>query len=247
MLKLATFLENCQYPYELVLLEKASSFWIKTLLSIFESHPVSIHAKQAHYCFYLIIQCSKNASPELSKTIGSNFVEKSINILVQSNNQLSKNALICLNELITNYRSACSLHKAKIETFVLSKLDSDSDEVVEWASRCYAKLPYLHKNQSNTDMWYAYFKNMLKNANIILNDIFEDHQPAVNVNNRGYILFLKGPSWARITFYSSIINEMKSSENERNGLCTLLLLFRCNRSMSINVLSVLLIRFRFRF
>lgn len=182
LLKLSSFLENCQFYEEIILLEKSSSFWIKTLLQIFENHPISIHAKLAHYCFYLLIQCSKNASPELSRTISTNFVEKSVTILTQSSDQLAKNALICLNELITHYRGACSQHKTKIELFVLSQIDSNSNEVAEWASRCYSKLPYLHKNQANTDMWYAYFKNMIKNANIILNDIFEEYQPVVSIN-----------------------------------------------------------------
>jgi hypothetical protein len=30
-------------------------------------------------------------------------------------------------------------------------------------------------------MWYSYFKNALKNANMILNDLFEDFQPAMNI------------------------------------------------------------------
>lgn len=182
LLKLAVFLENCQFQEQITVLEKTATFWIKTLLQIFESHPVTIHAKLAHYCFSLLIQCSRNASPELARTIGSHFIEKSVTILTQSNDQLAKTALICINEMILNYRGACSQHKQKIETFVLSKLDSESDEVVEWASKCYSKLPYLHKNQANTDMWYAYFKNMIRNANTIINDIYEEHQPGVQMN-----------------------------------------------------------------
>jgi hypothetical protein len=36
LLKLAIFLERCQAPDELSLLEKTTPFWIKTLLQIFE-------------------------------------------------------------------------------------------------------------------------------------------------------------------------------------------------------------------
>lgn len=44
----------------------------------------------------------------------------------------------------------------------------------------------MHKNQSNTDMWYNYFKNALKNANLILNDLFEEYQPTVSFDNEGF-------------------------------------------------------------
>lgn len=34
-------------------------------------------------------------------------------------------------------------------------------------------------------MWYMYFKNMIKNGNMLLNDIYEEHQPAVLMNVQG--------------------------------------------------------------
>ncbi len=39
-------------------------------------------------------------------------------------------------------------------------------------------------------MWYVYFKNMIKNANSLLNDIFEEHQPAVLDSVQGNFGFL---------------------------------------------------------
>lgn len=60
-----------------------------------------------------------------------------------------------------------------------TRLESDSDELIKWSSVCYAKLPYLHKNTNNTDIWYLYFKNMLYNAHSLLNELFEDYQPAL--------------------------------------------------------------------
>jgi hypothetical protein len=85
------------------------------------------------------------------------------------------------------YRSACAQHKHKIESYVFAKLDHDSIQVVEWASVCYAKLPYLQKsgggggggnnnNSGASNLWFCYFKSMLKSANAILNDLFEEHQ-----------------------------------------------------------------------
>ena len=50
---------------------------------------------------------------------------------------------------------------------------------VKWASVCYAKLPFFHKN-ANCDMWYFYFKSMLNNANVILDELFEEYQPAAS-------------------------------------------------------------------
>jgi len=89
-----------------------------------------------------------------------------------------------LKDKIISFKNR-SNNQQKIETFVLNKLDSDSDDVVDWACKCYAKLPYLHKSQTSTDMWYIYFKNMIKNGNNLLNDIFEEHQPAIIENVQG--------------------------------------------------------------
>jgi hypothetical protein len=33
-------------------------------------------------------------------------------------------------------------------------------------------------------MWYTYFKNMLNNANLILNDLFEDIQTPTHLNGK---------------------------------------------------------------
>lgn len=55
----------------------------------------------------------------------------------------------------------------------------------KWAGICYSKLPYLQKNSSGTNMWYAYFKSLLRNANIILNELFEDYQAACNLDVNG--------------------------------------------------------------
>ena len=52
----------------------------------FQSLP-TIHAKIAHYCFYLLVQCSKNAIIELTRTISRN-ADESILILTQSIEQV---------------------------------------------------------------------------------------------------------------------------------------------------------------
>ena len=58
-----------------------------------------------------------------------------------------------------------------------------NDDVIELAAICYAKLPFMHKQQqqsspnSSVDFWYSYFKHMLVNAHSILNQLFEDSLP----------------------------------------------------------------------
>ena len=41
----------------------------------------------------------------------------------------------------------------------------------------------MHKNAANLDVWYVYFKSMLKNANSILNELFEEYQDPVAIDN----------------------------------------------------------------
>jgi hypothetical protein len=187
-MKLIAFLESSNSNQNYHLLEHHIPHWLKTLLQIIENHPVTLHAKLAHYCFYLAIQSSKSIGGEVSRHIGLSCVDKSIQILTTSSEPLLKNSLCCLNELITCYKSSCSQQRYKIETFVINNLDYNSIEVNEWASRVYAKLHLLHKNNQNTDTWYIYFKNMLTTANQILNDLFEDYEPKMieggsNTNN----------------------------------------------------------------
>lgn len=182
LLKMSLFLENCSTNQEHQLFEQNCLFWLKTLFQILENHPVSLHAKLAHYCFYLIVQNSKNVSNELSRAISTNYIEKSVQICLSSSDTMLKNALICLNELMLCYRPSCSQFKQKIETFVYHKLDSDSNEVIEWASICYSKLAFLQKNTNPMQMWSIYFKNMLNGANNILNELFDEYQPAVQLD-----------------------------------------------------------------
>ena len=72
------------------------------------------------------------------------------------------------------------------------------NHIKQWASTCYAKLPFLQKSNpnsnkqngnnvsngsgNNTDMWYMYFKNMLNTGNLLLNDLFEDLQTPAQLN-----------------------------------------------------------------
>ena len=63
--------------------------------------------------------------------ISTNYIEKSVSLLILSNEQLAKNSLICLNEMINCFRGACSQFRQKIETYVLNKMDSNSEEVIE--------------------------------------------------------------------------------------------------------------------
>jgi len=60
----------------------------------------------------------------------------------------------------------------------------------KWAAICYAKLPFLQKNTNNSDIWFFYFKNVLKNANQILNELFEDHEPSSGLNETSGLHFL---------------------------------------------------------
>lgn len=63
--------------------------------------------------------------------ISTNFIEKSVLILISSNEQLAKNSLACLNEMINCFRGSCSQYRQKIETYVLNKMDSNSEDVIE--------------------------------------------------------------------------------------------------------------------
>jgi hypothetical protein len=53
--------------------------------------------------------------------ISTNFIEKSISLLITSNEQLSKNSLACLNELMSNYRGACSQFRVIISKILIKK------------------------------------------------------------------------------------------------------------------------------
>ena len=86
------------------------------------------------------------------------------------------------------------IKKQKIENYITNNLDSDSNEIsivslfnylnnihiiklnssTQWASKCYSKLPNLHRSSNNNDIWFSYFNNALKNANYILDLILED-------------------------------------------------------------------------
>jgi hypothetical protein len=79
------FLENCLTNQQRSLLESNCLFWIKTLIQIFENYPIGLHAKLAHYCYYLLIQSSKKLSAELNRVISTTLIEKSVNLLVSSN------------------------------------------------------------------------------------------------------------------------------------------------------------------
>lgn len=41
----------------------------------------------------------------------------------------------------------------------------------------------MHKSQNTNDIWYIYFKNALKSANIILNELFEEYQSSISVES----------------------------------------------------------------
>ncbi|RNA08065.1 proline- glutamic acid- and leucine-rich 1 isoform X1 [Brachionus plicatilis] len=183
LFKMISFLETCTSSHECTLLEQNCPFWIRTIFQIFENHPVSLHAKLAQYAFYLIIQISKSLSAELQRHISTSLIEKAIILLISSSDLLAKNSLLCLNELISCYRTPCSQFRSKIENYVYTRLESDSDDMIKWSSICYSKLPYLHKNSNNTDIWYIYFTNMLHNANSLLNELFEDYQPRLGVDS----------------------------------------------------------------
>lgn len=90
---------------------------------------------------------------------------------------------MCLNELISCYKTPCSQFRAKIENYVYTRLEDDSDDLIKWSGICYAKLPYLHKNANNTDFWYLYFKNMLLNVGSLLNELFEDYQSKIGIDS----------------------------------------------------------------
>ena len=90
---------------------------------------------------------------------------------------------MCLNELISCYKSSCSQFRSKIENYVYTRLEDDSNDLIKWSGICYAKLPYLHKNSNNTDFWYLYFKNMLLNAGSLLDELFEDYQSKIGIDS----------------------------------------------------------------
>jgi hypothetical protein len=78
LIKLSKYLEKNLYNFDD---ELCCTFWLKTLLQIIENHTISLHAKLAHYCLYLLLlNCKSNS--DLYKLIQTQFLEKLTTILL---------------------------------------------------------------------------------------------------------------------------------------------------------------------
>ena len=89
LIKLAILLEDPMTRANAHLLEENADYWLKTLVQTLEGHATSVHMKLAHYCFYLLIQNTVCLSAELTRRVSTSHVEKCVNALINSNDQVT--------------------------------------------------------------------------------------------------------------------------------------------------------------